>query len=679
MQLVTSASPIIKAVGNTKTLIIDTETSSLYPHRDGKILAGIGVRPLWGEGFYLPFRHDNIVHPNAPLSELMRLYELFRGRTLIFHHAKFDLMVLWNEGLNLLQEDIVDTLVTVRLVLEDLGSYKLENLAFNPKVLNYAFAREPGTALRKMAKAMGWGYMDKEEEFQMQFNKIPAEVIYDPYVKYDLRFPDELYTRSMRLIKERGLEELLELEKKVTKTMFWMELRGFHMDEAYIASELKSLTESQDRFEEEVYKAAGKEFNQRSNKQLGEIFESFGVYSPKLTTGGKNKDKQKPAWDKDVLKKLKHPLAEKIIKYRTVKKYRDYYDNFQFFMCEHGVIHPSLQQAGARTGRCSCREPNLQNIPVFGGDINPVTGEKYSELEASLYGKVRDAFIARPGCFLFIPDYAQIELRIFADYADEKDQMKLFDLGLDIHAMVALSAFGSMPTKGTEEYKFRRVIGKNIGFGLRYGLGATGLGKRIDKTKNEAQGFKNRYFERFPKVRLFMDKVQQVCIERGYVKNRWGRRRYLPYDKSYIAVNFLVQGTAADLMKDALWRVDDALVGLMAQVLLTIHDELIVEIPYEEAEVAIPIIMREMEYRDKSKIRVPITCDPSWSPTSWGAKKSMSCDTCSGKRKLFSASEEDMLVWLYKNDMDKLDGITSKECKDCKGTGYDITKITRPV
>jgi len=685
MRLVTSATPIIKEIGDNDTIIIDTETSSLYPHKDGRILAGIGVKPLGGEGFYLPFRHiNNISYPNASLKELMRLYEVFQGRTLVFFNAPFDLAVLWNEGLNLIKEDVIDVLVTMRLIKENEPSYQLRKLAYH-HIDDTALEVEK--VIKQKCKKMGWGYKDEEGEFIYKYDQIPPEVLYNPYVRNDLYFLDELFVRSMKQIELRDLTELLELEKKVTKALFWMEMRGVKMDKEYINSELDSLSKSYIKFENEIYKTAGKEFNIRSTQQIGEIFTSMGVRSPKLTIGGKNKDKRKPAWDKDVLKNIDHPFAEQIIKYRTVKKYKDYYSNFIKFMTEEDVIHPSFQQAGARTGRFSCREPNLQNIPVFGGDIDPVTGEKYSEFEASLYGKVRNAFVAREDCFLLLVDQSQVELRIFADYADEKDQIKLFDLGLDIHAMVALSAFGSMPSKGTDEYKFRRVIGKNIGFGLRYGLGAKGLGKRIGKTKDEAQAFKDKYFERFPKVKFFMDRVQNLCEARGYdapdglgwVKNKWGRRRYLPPELSYVAVNFLIQGTAADLIKDALWRVDEALTEYQAQTEITIHDELFVEVPYSEAEYVIPIVMREMEWCDKSKLSVPIQATPSWSATSWGAKQSFECDTCSGKRKLFSASEEDMLTWLYENNMIELDKVEVTKCEDCDGAGYDISKISRPV
>jgi len=469
MRLVTNASPIIKEIGDNNIIIIDTETSSLYPHKDGQILAGIGVKPLGGEGFYLPFRHsNNIAYPNASLKELMRLYEAFQGRTLVFFNAPFDLAVLWNEGLNLLKEDIVDVLVSMRLVKENEPSYRLKNLA---NVYIDDTALEVEQRVRRLAKKLEWGYKNEDDEFIIRYDLIPPEILFDPYVRNDLYFTDEFFVRSMKQIEERDLTELLDLEKHVTKALFWMEMRGVKMDEDYIESELDSLSKSYIKFEADIYKTAGKEFNIGSTKQVGEIFTGMGVRSPKLTKGGVKQDKKKPAWDKDVLKKIDHPFAEQIIKFRTIKKYKDYYSNFIKFMTDEKIIHPSFQQAGARTGRFSCREPNLQNIPVFGGDINPVTGEKYSELEASLYGKVRNAFVAREGCFLLLVDQSQVELRIFADYADEQDQIKLFDLGLDIHAMVALSAFGSMPTKGTDEYNFRRVIGKNIGFWVEIWVG----------------------------------------------------------------------------------------------------------------------------------------------------------------------------------------------------------------
>ncbi|KKM73687.1 hypothetical protein LCGC14_1407980, partial [marine sediment metagenome] len=402
----------------------------------------------------------------------------------------------------------------------------------------------------------------------------------------------------------------------------------------------------------------------------------------------------------------------------------------------NGVIHCSIHQAGTRTGRMSCREPNLQNIPRFEAFTGATTGaiasmkrlkkkqaelaekqakekkqryakagktqisfddeaaqEILSEFEGELFGKVRGAFVPRPGCFLLSVDWQQVELRIFADYAEELELLRTFDLGLDVHRMTALAAFGSLPDpkKNEQMYKWVRNMGKQIAFGLLYGMGIALLAIEIGKEKEEAQVFMDRYFARFKRAKKFIDKMHIKCEKEGFAMDLWGRRRYLPKKVVYKIVNFLVQGTAADLMKDALVRVDEILDDFETRILITVHDELIFEVPYSEANEVIPLIVKEMETCDR--IKAKLRCDAAWAPERWSQmyedKYSEMCDlgcgTCKGKGQVVSISgiqsdrvEDVLLTALYENDTSLLDKAEISPCDACGGAGYDLSKIVKP-
>ncbi|KKL05405.1 hypothetical protein LCGC14_2606350, partial [marine sediment metagenome] len=254
MQLTTKAAPIVEALSNSDVAIVDTETSSLYPWRDGKILAGIGVKPLGGEMFYLPVRHKN-GGKQASHKQLQLVCEALRGKTLVFHNPKFDLAVLWQDGIDLVDEEVLDTVVLVRLVAENEPSYELKRLA---KKFVDATAGESQKALKALMKKMGWETYDQ----------VPADMIADPYVTDDLRFTEGLYVKAWPFIKKRGLEELLELEKRLTKKLFHIERRGFQLDPEYVESEFETVSTLIDALEEEAYEYARKALKKKV-RELG--------------------------------------------------------------------------------------------------------------------------------------------------------------------------------------------------------------------------------------------------------------------------------------------------------------------------------------------------------------------------------------------------------------------------
>ncbi len=221
-------------------------------------------------------------------------------------------------------------------------------------------------------------------------------------------------------------------------------------------------------------------------------------------------------------------------------------------------------------------------------------------------------------------------------------------------------------------------MGKDLNFGLVYGMGVTLLAIKIGKSKKEAKAFMDAYFIRFGSVSQFLNRTQDACLAKGWVKNKWGRRRYLSPEIVYRAPNFLVQGSSADLMKERLTAVCEALVAavLESMPLLTIHDELVNEIPYSEAYDAIPIIVREMETCDR--LKVPLKVDLKWSAKSWADKESLDCDNCEGSGVSLDVPKADLITALSNGDTPMLQSAKARKCSSCEGKGWDLNKLRIP-
>ena len=708
MTLVRSADPIIRAISGSPVVIIDTETSSLRPWRDGKILAGIGVRPLGGPSFYLPLRHAD--SDNAPLSELEKLTVALRGHTLLGHNIAFDLAVLWQEGINLVNEDTLCTVVVTRLVSEDEPSYKLKILA--KKYVD-------GTA----------GESEKELKQYMRshklvtYDQVPATVILK-YVLDDLRFPEGLYNEFFPKIHERGLDELLQLERVLTRELFHIERVGIKLDRDFIESRLAALApevgaatsscyesvgdllrerwRSRSSLEEkplqelevavDLFKTAAKTFKIQSSHDIRKVFHGLGVTSNVKTAKGNE------SWDKNALivvaadheDETARRLADAIIRTRSLINVKNYYDNFLELVDTGDVLHGSLNQAGAKTGRFSSSDPNLQNIPkpdsLTGmGSVLAVVGrargasgleELGEEVENSLLGEVRGAFVPRPGCFLLLADWSQIELRILAQYSKEPEWLRAFELGLDVHALAAYGAYGGRPSDPTLA-KWWRKLGKEVNFGIVYGIGKKKLGKAIQRSEDEAKEFIYAYKGRFSRIARLIDNVEEMCRARtgagglGWVKDLWGRRRYLYEGIAYKAVNFIIQGSAADLMKDTLARLCVVLRPYETRVINVIHDEFIFEVPYLEAEEVVSLIKLEMERSDR--VTVPLRADLKFAPERWDVAASLDCLECGGHGKLYELNPERLFDLLVAGKLPaRLDETV---CSACVGRGYSLREV----
>ena len=360
--------------------------------------------------------------------------------------------------------------------------------------------------------------------------------------------------------------------------------------------------------EAEIYELAGETFNINSPKQLGVIlFEKLGLPSLKKTKTGHSTNAE-------VLEKLRgaHPIVELILEYRQYAKLKStYVDGLSKVIGPDGRVRTSFQNTVTATGRLSSTEPNLQNIPV----------------RTELGAKLRYMFVARPGWVLVDADYAQIELRILAQMAGDETMRQAFLSGADIHAATASQVFG-VPVEEVTHEERRRA--KAVNFGIVYGISDFSLSQDIHVTRKEAREYIDRYLATFHGVRDYMARVVEQAKENGYVSTLMGRRRWLPELKSSnhnmrafgerVALNMPIQGTAADVIKLAMIRVSDAIraAGLRAELVLQVHDELIVECPEEEAERVKALLTSEMEH--VVDWPVPMKAD-SAAGKSWGEAK----------------------------------------------------------
>jgi len=394
------------------------------------------------------------------------------------------------------------------------------------------------------------------------------------------------------------------LERPMIPVLAKMERRGIKVDRQILSRLSGNFAQKAAAAEAEIYELAGSEFNIGSTKQLGEIlFGKMGLAGGKKTKTGQ--------WSTDVkvLEDLAAegvPIARKIVDWRQLTKLKSTYTDAlpSYIHPETGRVHTDYALASTSTGRLSSSEPNLQNIPV-----------RTEEGRA-----IRRAFIAEEGYKLVSADYSQIELRVLAHIAEIPQLRQAFADGIDIHAMTASEMFG-VPVEGMDPMVRRRA--KAINFGIIYGISAFGLAAQLGIPRGEAADYINRYFERFPGIRGYMDSTKAFCRERLYVETLFGRRAHYPDIRASqpslrafnerAAINAPIQGSAADIIRRAMIRMDEALedAGLKARMLLQVHDELVFEVPDEEVDDTIPVIRGVMENAalPAVSLRVPLHVD----------------------------------------------------------------------
>lgn len=419
----------------------------------------------------------------------------------------------------------------------------------------------------------------------------------------------QLYPVLLKQIQEQGMESLYrEIEYPLCGVLYRMEREGVAIDQKALADFGQMLSKQIAQEEQQIYEYAGGTFNINSPKQLGEIlFERLNLPPAKKTKTGYSTNAE-------VLEKLsdKHPIVPLILDYRMLTKLKSTYaDGLLKVIGSDGRIRTTFQNMVAATGRLSSTEPNLQNIPV----------------RTELGSEIRKMFVPRDGWFFVDADYSQIELRVLAHIAEDTLMQSSFRSGMDIHTATASQVFGVALEDVTP---LQRRHAKAVNFGIVYGISEFSLAEDIGVARWEAKEYIDSYLDRYSGVRAYMRKIVDAARERGYVSTIFGRRRYIPEIKSSnynirqgaerIALNTPIQGTAADLIKLAMIRVDSALQssGLQAKLILQVHDELIVECPPEEVEQVKTILTEQMQ--SVANLTVPLTAEAKSGRTWYDAK-----------------------------------------------------------
>lgn len=453
-------------------------------------------------------------------------------------------------------------------------------------------------------------YKDFLKTFEISLNKVfdtkLASYLLNPSLKkYDFEFllqeyldivlePSTIHRNNKTAIKTCGLfllgkelykkieeEKLTEWLRKVeiplSEVLFEMEKKGFKIDLDYVRTLNQEYQITLKELEEKLFELAGCKFNPRSSQEVGDIlFKKLKLPSIKKTPKGLF-----PSTDAEVLEELAplHPFVSYLLQYRTFYKIKSTYLE-AFLKCASATthrIHTEFNQTGTATGRLSSQNPNLQNIPIKG--------------EEGL--AIRRAFIAEEGNLLCSLDYSQIELRILAHFSGDENLIEAFKKGEDIHTFTACEVFGVPSEKVTPEM---RRMSKAINFGIAYGMSAYGLAKELKISPKEAETIINRYFNRYPKIKDYIQKTIEFAKENGYVKTLAGRKRYVPElfssNRSIkelgerMAINTPIQGSAADLIKCAMVALQRELKkhNLKSAMILQVHDELVLEVPENEVE-----------------------------------------------------------------------------------------------
>ncbi|NVP24097.1 DNA polymerase I [Treponema phagedenis] len=570
----------------------DCETTGLNPLEAE--LAGFSLALKAEEAFYIPVKLlPAELQSQAPqpmplekaVSELARLWQQ-KNLTIIMHNGKFDYQAMRTAGVfEKTPCAIFDTMIAAWLLDPDRTSFSLDSLASS------------------LLKLQTIAYKDVVPK-----GKIFSDVPYEQAVAYAAEDADitlQFYEFLLPKLKEYGLFDLFQtLEMPLLPLLAEMEIAGIFLKKEELAEFSEELGKEIIVHEREIFDIVGHEFNIASPKQLQEVL----FTELKLPTGKKTKTGY--STDTSVLEVLasEHVIPAKILEYRALTKLKSTYtDALPALADKNGRVHTSFIQTGTATGRLSSRDPNLQNIP-----IRDEAGRR-----------IRKAFQAEKGKNLISADYAQIELVILAHLSQDKNLVQAFQEGTDVHAATAGLIFG-VPIG--EVLPDMRRIAKTINFGVMYGMSAFRLSNALRIPRRQAADFIETYFKTYSGVHIFMEELKESARRKGYVETLMGRRRYIYAINSAnkleqagaerVAINTPIQGSAADIVKTAMLKVQNALQAhkLQAKLLLQVHDELICEAPEKETETVKTLLRQEMESVVKLLVplRVNIESGKTW-------------------------------------------------------------------
>ncbi|MFD1259216.1 DNA polymerase I [Entomomonas asaccharolytica] len=571
---------------NAQLIAFDTETTSIDAQQAELVGLSFAVKPY--QAVYIPVAHDYMGAPQQLSRDkvLAALKPILENANIakVGQHAKYDMNVLSHYGID------------VRGIKFDtmLESYVLDSTAsrHDMDTLAQTYLDETTISFEEVA---GKGAK------QLTFNQVSLEQA-APYAAEDaditLRLHQVLWNKLQQ--EPSQAKVLTAIEMPLVPVLARIERNGALVDGKLLASQSQELGEKMVALENKAFELAGQNFNMSSPKQLGEI-----LYTKlKLPIISKTA-KGQPSTAEAVLAELAlqgYDLPEVLMEYRTLSKLKSTYTDRlpEQINPRTGRIHTSYHQAVTATGRLSSSDPNLQNIPIRSQEGR----------------RIRQAFIAPKGYKLLAADYSQIELRIMAHLAQDKGLLEAFKQGLDVHRATAAEVFGVSVENVTSD---QRRKAKAINFGLIYGMSAFGLAKQIGVDRKEAQQYIDKYFTKYPGVLAYMERTREAAAEKGYVETLFDRRLYLPDIKSgnanvrrgaeRTAINAPMQGTAADIIKRAMVKVDAWLQQdkVDAKVILQVHDELVLEVQQDQLQQVsdkIKVIMAEA-----AELAVPLVVD----------------------------------------------------------------------
>ena len=480
---------------------------------------------------------------------------------------------------NLSQENIFDNVIAAYLLNPLKNEYPYEDLA-----KDYASLMIP-------SRADLLGKLSVEKAFEEKQTEFVKYACYQAYVAFAAKQAVEEDLKASEM-----LSLYQEVEMPLVYTLADMEKEGIAIDAAALKEYGEKLAVRIKELETQTYDAAGEEFNINSPKQLGVIlFEKLALPNSKKTKTGYSTAA-------DVLEKLapQHPIVADILEYRQLAKLKSTYaDGLANYIAEDGRIHTNFNQTITVTGRLSSTEPNLQNIPM----------------RIELGRLIRKAFLPKEGYVFMDSDYSQIELRVLAHMSGDEKLIDAYKQAQDIHRITASQVF-KIPFEEVTDLQRRNA--KAVNFGIVYGISSFGLSQDLSITKKEAEAYISSYFETYPKIKLFLDKLVADAKEKGYVTTMFGRRRPVPelsssnfMQRSFgerVAMNAPIQGTAADIIKIAMIRVHDRLLeeNLKSRLIVTVHDELLIETAEDEIEQVRMILEESMQQAADLQVKLEV-------------------------------------------------------------------------
>ncbi|MBN1955184.1 MAG: DNA polymerase I [Anaerolineae bacterium] len=584
---------LIERLALADMISFDTETTSTDPLQAR--LVGLAFTDREGEGWYVPVGHRT--GEQLPLEQVLAALRPLMGdpeRPKVAHNAKYDLEMLARYDVP------VRGLAFDTMIAEWLTDPASRNLGLK----NLAFVRL-GIEMTPIQDLIGSG---RNQVTMVEVDVARAAAYAAADVDATLRLVKPLEAE----LRQKGHWKLfVEMEMPLVDVLMAMEMTGVALDVAFLEQMSAQLERRLVDLEQEIYRLVGYEFNINSSQQMAKaLFEDLGL----SVEGVSRTSTGRYSVAAGVLELLvgKHPVIERILEQRELAKLKSTYtDALPALVNPHtGRLHTSYNQTGTVTGRISSSEPNLQNIPI----------------RSDLGRQVRRAFVARPGWLLLGADYSQVELRVLAHISGDPSLLAAFQRGEDIHATTAAAIFDVDLASVTSA---QRRFAKTVNFGLLYGMGAYSLARQTSLTQAEAENFIAQYFDRFPQVRAYLDATVAQAKNKGYVETLLGRRRYFPVlqtsDRGQHqarrraereAINTPVQGSAADIIKRASLLLHRALreKDLQAEMIIQVHDELVLEVPRAELEVVASLVRQVMEsaYPLRAPLKVDLKTGANW-------------------------------------------------------------------